>query len=114
MKTMAKHVYDKIVTLQVYSEDIDGYTDVTGIPPLHAHVNSAMFTTEKYEGRAMPDDVTMDFYFRYQSFLKPIVKRPQLYRLLWDGDAYDVVGGDNFQMQNKEIRLRGVIANGGR
>lgn len=114
VKRMAKHVYDKIVVLQIYNEDIDGYEDVSGLPPLHAHINTAMFTIEKYKGKAMQDNVTLDFYFRYQPFLKALVKRPQLYRLIWDGDAYDLVGGDDYHMTHQEIILRGVIANGGR
>lgn len=111
---MAKHVYDKIVVLQHYDEDIDGYADVPDLPALHAHINPAYFSTEKNEGKAMQDDVTMDFYLRYFPLLKAVVKRPQLYRLMWEGDAYDLVGGDDYHLEHSEVRLRGVIANGGR
>lgn len=110
---MAKHIYDKPVVLQKYDEETDSYLPER-LPTLHAHINTAYFTTEKYEGKAMQDDVAMDFYFRYFPALLDVVKKPQLYRLMWGDDAYDLVGGDDFQLQHKEIRLRGVIANGGR
>ena len=111
---MAEHIYDKIVVLQKYDEDIDGYANVSGIPSLHAHINPAGFSTEKYEGKAMQDDVPFDFFLRYNSTLAAIVLRPQLYRILWNGEAFDITGADDYQLQHKEIRLRGVIANGGR
>lgn len=111
---MAKHIYDKPVTLQHYDEATEEYIDVEGIPGLHAHINTAYFSTEKYAGKAMQDDAAMDFYFRYFPLLLEVVKKPQLYRIVWGEDAYDIVGGDDYQMSHSEIRLRGVIVNGGR
>jgi hypothetical protein len=43
-----------------------------------------------------------------------VALHPQLYRLKYNGDYYDVVGGDDYQMEHKEICLRAVIINGGR
>lgn len=111
---MEKHVYDKPVTMQEYDGDTEEYADIPDLPVLHAHINPAFFSTEKNEGKAMQNDVTMDFYLRYFPLLKAVVKRPQLYRLMWEGDAYDLIGGDDYHLTHNEVRLRGVIANGGR
>lgn len=111
---MEKHVYDKPVTMQEYDGDTEEYADIPELPTLHAHINPAFFSTEKNEGKAMQNDVTMDFYLRYFPMLKNVVKRPQLYRLVWEGDAYDLIGGDDYHLKHNEVRLRGVIANGGR
>lgn len=111
---MAEHIYDKIVTLYRYDEDSDDYAPVPDLPELHAHVNPAYFATEKYEGKAMQDNVAFDFFLRWSKRLSAIVLRPQIYRLMWNGDAFDIIGADDFQLKHKEIRCRGVIANGGR
>lgn len=114
MAKAIKHIYDKPVILYCHNEDIDDYEPVPELPTLHAHINTAWFVTEKYEGKAEQYNTTLNVYFRYSSTMLYVALHPQLYRLKYNGDYYDVVGGDDYQMEHKEICLRAVIINGGR
>lgn len=114
MAKTSKHIFDKPVTLYCYDEDIDDYAPVEGIPTLHAHINTAYLVTEKYEGKAEQYNMPINVYFRYSSTMLYVALHPQLYRLKYNGDYYDVIGGDDYQMQHREVMLRAVIINGGR
>lgn len=48
------------------------------------------------------------FTFPYVIAWRDIVRNPQLYRLVYDGVTYNIIGDDDYMEQHRELTLVGV------
>lgn len=78
------------------------------LPLLHAKINKKSEGSEYLTAGAIQAKVSKVFEIRYCAPLKEIDGNTQLYRIIYDGTAYNITDYDDFQERHKSVKLLGV------
>ena len=98
-------VYDKLISIQRINEDTELWEDVYN---LHASVNKAKANNEYLNAGAIQDKVAKTFEVRYFKALKDIEFNTQLYRIIYEGNPYNITDYDDFKEEHITVKLLGV------
>lgn len=96
-------VFDKPITIQTISEETETWTDKWS---LHASINKTGGGEETTSGSSR-STATLTFEVRYFKDLKQIFLRNELFRLIYDGDIYNIVDYDDYMESHKTVKLVG-------
>lgn len=96
-------VYDKPIDLQRQNEDTELWENVQH---LHASVNTA---GGKESFAAGSDQFPARLLFKVQYFpgVEDIRRTPTLWRILYNGDQYEIIGYDDYMERHRQVRLEG-------
>lgn len=97
--------YDKPISIQRINEATEKWEDVYN---LHAYINKASKNNEYQNAGAIQDKVAKTFEVRYFKALKEIEFNTQLYRIIYDGNPYNITDYDDFREEHKTVKLLGV------
>ena len=97
--------YDKPISIQRINESTELWEDVY---KLHACINKASQNNEYQNAGAIQDKVAKTFEVRYFKALKDIEFNTQLYRIIYDGNAYNIMDYDDFKEEHITVKLLGV------
>lgn len=97
--------YDKPISIQRINEATEEWEDVF---KLHAYINKASQNNEYQNAGAIQDKVAKTFEVRYFKALKDIEFNTQLYRIIYDGNAYNITDYDDFKEAHITVKLLGV------
>lgn len=97
--------YDKPISIQRINEDTEDWEDVY---KLHAYINKASQNNEYQNAGAIQDKVAKTFEVRYFKALKDIEFNTQLYRIIYDGNPYNITDYDDFKEEHITVKLLGV------
>ena len=95
--------FDRPITIQIQDEATEQWTDLW---KLHARVNKAT-GQEKVDGGANQAKATMTFEVRYFTALKQLFLNTQLYRIIYEGNAFDIVDYDDYMETHRTVKLKG-------
>ena len=105
-------VYDKPIEVYKLADDCEKYTPWAVCPLLHARVNTARERDEYQEGQTTQHRSLLTFSVRYCSVLSEIFSLPQAFRVKYAGAFYDIVDTDDYMMEHRELRLKGMSIHG--
>lgn len=95
--------FDKPITIQRIDEYTEKWSDLWS---LHAEVNKAK--ASEYNGAANETKRTLTFTVRFAKPLEVIAYNMGLYRIMFDGVAFNINDYDDFMLEHKTIRLTAV------
>lgn len=95
--------YDKPITIEFLDVESDTYSEYL---KLHAYINKTK-RSEYLSAGAERSPQTLTFEVRFCKPLKQIRMNIQLYRILYDGDYYNIVDYDDFEERHLKVRLVG-------
>lgn len=98
-------VFDKLISIQRINEATELWEDVY---KLHAYINKASKNNEYQNAGAIQDKVAKTFEVRYFNELKDIEFNTQLYRIVYDGNTYNITDYDDFKEEHITVKLLGV------
>ena len=97
--------HDKPLSIHIINEATEEWEDVY---KLHAYINKASKNNEYPNAGAIQDKVAKTFEVRYFKALKDIEFNTQLYRIIYDGNTYNITDYDDFREEHKTVKLLGV------
>ena len=97
--------FAKPISLQRTNDATEKWEDVY---KLHAYINKASKNNEYQNAGAIQDKVAKIFEVRYFKALKDIEFNTQLYRIIYDGNPYNITDYDDFREEHKTVKLLGV------
>lgn len=92
-----------IEKLNVSTEDWEPYLEL-----VHARINKNAKDNEFLSSGAIQSKRELAFEVRYCPPMKAIGKNTQLYRVVYDGDTYDIKDYDDYQERHQTVKLLGV------
>lgn len=95
--------YDRPITIQKIDEATETWADIYKV---HARINGLGGQEKAAAGSEMSQAV-LRFDMRYFAQLEDIFLNRQLYRIVYKGSAFDIIDYDDFELQHKEVRLKG-------
>ncbi|TFI13725.1 hypothetical protein E4P35_11020 [Thiopseudomonas sp. 4R-3cl] len=80
------------------------------MPLVHAGINKNVRRTgyEVLSGGAIQIKRSLIFEVRYSPPVREIAHNTQLYRIIYDGEAYDVIDYDDFEERHQTVKLVGA------
>lgn len=96
---------DKPITIQSFDELTEDWTDIMH---LHASINKTRTGSEFYNGGAVHGKATLTFEVRYSATLAQIEYNSEIYRIIYDDQAFNIIDYDDYRRQHRKIRLVGV------
>ena len=96
-------VYDKPVDLQKQNEDTELWETVQH---LHASVNKAG-GSESFAAGADQFPARLRFKLRYYPGMEAIRSAPELWRILYNGEQYQVIDYDDYMERHRQVRIVG-------
>lgn len=75
---------------------------------VHASINKSTKDNEYLSGGALQSKVALVFEMRYFKELKAVCYNTQVYRILFDGEIFNIKDYDDFQLEHKTVKLLGV------
>lgn len=100
-----RRVYDKPIIIQQIDEDTEEWKLLY---TLHASVNKSKQGDEYLSAGAIQSKQKLTFEVRYFKEIEAIELNTQKYRILFNGNIYDIYDYDDFQYRHKTVRLLGV------
>lgn len=98
-------VYDKMISIQRINEVTESWENLYNI---HAYINKPKSNNEYLQAGAIREARSLTFEVRYFSDLESIASNTQLYRIVYQGVAFNIKDYDDFMMKHKTVRLLGV------
>lgn len=102
---MAKKIYDKPIIVQKIDEVTEKWKSIY---TLHANVNKTRQGEEYLSAGAIQSKNKLTFEVRYFKKIEDIELNTQLYRILFNGNIYDIHDYDDYKYEHKNVRLLGV------
>ena len=96
-------VYDKPIMLQKQDEETELWENVQH---LHASVNKAG-GTENFAARADQFHARLQFKLRYYPGFEQVRSAPQLWRIIYNGEQYEIIDYDDYLERHRVVRLIG-------
>lgn len=96
-------VFDKSIIIQKINDN-EIWIDFVS---LHASINKTK-QSEYLNAGAIQNKRTLTFTVRYSSILEDIAYNTQKYRIVYQGNVFDINDYDDFQLLHKTIKLVGV------
>lgn len=96
-------VFDKPITLQKQNEETELWEDAQN---LHASVNKSG-GTESFAASADQFHARLTFKLRYFSGLEQVRDAPQLWRILYFGEQYQIIDYDDYLERRRIVRIVG-------
>lgn len=90
------------ITIQT-RDDRENWNDYITV---HARVNSVS-GSEYWQAAAIQAEQTINFDVRYQEALKKLT--PQMCRIVFNGNRYDIQSIDDFEFRHNTVRFKGVM-----
>lgn len=110
---MSRYVYDKPIELFEMNEESETYQPWADCPKLHAHINRNVNRSAEYQAaQTTQHSPEIAFVVRYVRILRKVAALPQLYRIKYDGEFYDIIDADDYMMKHRELKLVGVSVHG--
>ena len=80
------------------------------LPLVHARANKNVRRTgyEALSGGAIQIKRSLVFEVRYSQPIKEIAHNTQLYRIIYDGQPYDIIDYDDFEELHRTVKLVGA------
>lgn len=97
--------FDKPIEIQVVNEESETWTTKYN---LHARINKAKANNEYLNGGAIQSKRALTFEIRYFKALEDIALNTQCYRILFEGNPYNIEDYDDFMLEHKTIKMLGV------
>lgn len=98
-------VFDKPIEIQTIDEITE--TWITKYKP-HASINKAKANSEYLNAGAIQSKRALTFEIRYFKALEDIALNTQSYRVLFEGNPYNIEDYDDYMLEHKTIKLLGV------
>lgn len=96
--------YGKPIVIQELDQEANQWNDI-----LHGHAAVNKQSGSEYlSSGADQSKQTMVFTLRYNSIVKGIRLNTQMYRIIYDGDLYDVQDYDDYLERHQTVKLLGV------
>lgn len=97
-------IYKKPVQIQKLNLETDTWEDKYTV---HANVNTSkrQIRGEFQQAGSVNARRSLSFWMRYSRQLEDINLNTQIYRILYRGNAYNIVEYDDYMEMHKEIRL---------
>lgn len=92
---------DKLVTIQIRDEETEKWRDWKKVL---ASVNWVS-GSEGYQNGSEGIRNRLQFSVRYQPFLDSVAFEPGLYRLIYHGKSFNIVGHDDYFEQHNTVRI---------
>lgn len=99
----ARTVFDKPIDIQKQDEDSELWGTVQH---LHAEVNKAG-GTENFAARADQFHARLQFKVKYFPGIEQIRDAPTLFRILYNGEQYQVIDYDDYRERHRIVRIVG-------
>lgn len=99
----ARTVFDKPIDLQKQDEETELWETVQH---LHAEVNKAG-GQENFAARADQFHAKLQFKLQYFPGIESVRNAPQLWRILYKGELYQVIDYDDYQERHRIVRIVG-------
>jgi len=99
----ARIVFDKPIDLQQQNEDTELWETAQH---LHASVNKAG-GQENFAARADQFHARLQFKVKYFPGIEAVRSAPTLWRILYNGELYQVIDYDDYQEQHRIVRIVG-------
>ena len=99
-------IYKRPIKIEKLNIDTEEW--VTYIPLLHANVNKPRKDREYHEAGSVRSTRQLNFDMRYNPLIKEIGRQIELYRIVYDGQSYNIVDYDDYMERHQNIRLLGV------
>lgn len=96
-------VYDKPIMLQKQDETTELWTDMQH---LHASVNKAG-GSENFAAGADQFPARLLFKVRYYQGIEAVRSEPTLWRIVYNGEQYQVIDYDDYMEQHRVVRVVG-------
>lgn len=100
---MAK-VYNRPITIQRINSDTELWEDVYQV---HASVNKAQDDNEYLRVGAIRQKRRIVFEIRYFSDLEAISFNTQYYRVVFEGNVFNITSYDDYLLRHKTVKLLG-------
>lgn len=95
--------FDRPITIQIQDPETEQWTDHW---KLHARINKAT-GQEKVDGGANQSKATMTFEVRYFAAIKKLFLNTQLFRIVYEGNYFDIVDYDDYMETHRTVKLKG-------
>lgn len=99
-------IYKRPIAIEKLNLETEKWEDY--LPLVHSNVNKSKGDSEYLNAGALQNKSEKVFKVRYNPMLKAIDGNTQLFRIIFDGQIYNIVGYDDFEERHQEVRLLGV------
>lgn len=99
-------VYDKRIVLQKMDEETELWEDAL---TMHASINKAQNDSEISSSGTTKISRALSFEVRHFKGLEQIADNTELYRIIYNGSRYNITDYDDYMLQHKTVRMRGVL-----
>lgn len=93
----------KIQKLNLETEVLEDYLTL-----VHANVNKPRPGKEYHDAGSVRSTRQLNFDVRYNPMIKEISRDVELYRIVYDDQAYNIVDYDDYMEKHQNVRLLGV------
>ena len=97
-------VFDRPIIMQKLNEDTESWEDYLF---LHCRLNKSS-SKEYLNVGAIQSTSSLIFEVRYCPLLKDVYLNTQFYRIVYDGNNYNITDYDDFQFKHKTVKFLGV------
>lgn len=94
-----------LLKIYKYNKETEDYDIFVGSYPVSVNKSSG---SEYFQSGASQNDLSLVFSVRYCKTVEQIAFNCQLYRAVWNGKTFNLKDFDNYQFENKIIKLLGV------
>ena len=96
--------FNKVITIEKLDVETERWSDLL---TLRARVNKAK-GSEYFSSGAEQSSADLVFDIRYYPVLEDIYLNTQSYRIIFNGNRYNILDYDDYMLQHKSIRLSAV------
>lgn len=98
-------VFDRHIVIQKIDNKTEKWSDLY---KLHAHINKNRIDNKYLSAGSIQSKANLVFTVRYFKELENIFTATQLYRILYNNIAYEIVDYDDYLFKHKTVKFLGV------
>lgn len=99
------NTYDRPITIQVQNKKTELWEDLFKV---HAKINKASNDNAYLGSGASQSKRSLTFQIRYFSGLEAVDLNRQYYRILYQGEPYNIEDYDDYMLKHKDVKILGV------
>lgn len=97
------------IKIEKRDEESEQWTEY--LPVVHARINKNTRRTgyETFSAGAIQIKRSLIFEVRYSKEIREIAHNTQMYRIIYDGQPYDIIDYDDFEERHRTVKLAGAF-----